>query len=136
MIRLPKYYTKHKGKRVTEYPPRLAVNYRSISQHKYSMTKNHCVRLRVIVMFFLPFLRVSDTETIAEDFSHGFQRHAFALRVEENHEQPTDKADTSIETEGPTRSPGFHHRKKSRSDNNVGTPARNSILSFWLVGSN
>lgn len=73
------------------------------------MPNGHCLRLRIILMLFLPFLRITDTKSIAEDLSDSLQWHSFALRIEENDEQPTNKADSSVKPKGAARRPSLHH---------------------------
>lgn len=73
------------------------------------MPKDHRLSLGVLRMFLLPFLRILDTKSSAENLPNSLQWHAFALGVEEYDEQPTNEADSSVKSESSTRRPALHH---------------------------
>lgn len=73
------------------------------------MPKGHCLRLGIILMFLLPFFRIPDTKPIAENLPDSLQWHAFTLGVEENDEQPANKADSCVKSKGAARCPALHH---------------------------
>jgi len=70
---------------------------------------NHSRNLLLVLMLLLPFPGISDTESIGEDFSDSFQRHALNFRKEKDDEEPAEEADCHIEAESPARCPGLHH---------------------------
>lgn len=88
----------------------------------------HGLRFCVICMFLLPCLRVSNTKTFTENFPDSFQRHALALWVEEDNEQPTNKGNSGVETKGAGGRPALHHGKEGRCNNNIRAPACHCVL--------
>lgn len=81
-----------------------------------------------MLVLLLPVLGISDAESMAEDLSDRLERHAFALRITEDDEDPTDETDAAIESEGAAGSYTFHHREECGGDNDVCAPTGGSVL--------
>lgn len=52
-----------------------------------------------LLVLFLPLSCISNTKSVLEDFTDGFERHATNLGEAEDHEEPANKADTGVEAE-------------------------------------
>lgn len=78
------------------------------------MSQDHCFNLGIVFVVFLPLLRIPNPKTVTENFSNGLQRHPLALRVKQDHENPTEEANSGIEPKSTTWGPTLHHGKESR----------------------
>lgn len=73
------------------------------------MSKRRFNLFLLMLVLLLPLLRKLTAETMLEDFADRLQRHALDIRVQEDDEEPADKADSTVEAEGSGGGDAFHH---------------------------
>lgn len=60
-----------------------------------------------------------DPESKCKNLLNRLQWHVLDLRIRQKYEAPAKPTDPRVEPESPTRSYPFHHREKSRGNNNA-----------------
>jgi|SRR5690242_5260739 len=78
------------------------------------------VHLCKLLVLLLPPARISDAKAVLKDLANVLKGHSLDFREAEDDEEPTDKADTSVETEGAGRSNSLHHSEEGGCDDDIG----------------
>jgi hypothetical protein len=86
-----------------------------------------------MLVLSLPLLGILDAEACAENLSDSLEWHSLAFWVEEEDEQPAEEANSAVESKGTAWCQSFHHGQERGRDDDVGTPACDSVLGGLLV---
>jgi hypothetical protein len=80
-----------------------------------------------VLVLPLPLLALLQTKSVLENLANLLQVHSLDIWVEQDDEQPSDEADSAVESESTAWGNSLHHREESGRDDDVGRPAGNGV---------